>query len=72
MPPCPPRIRPKRLKQVKRKVVQVSQCDSCEVYRCAERDSGRMAQAELLAEMNDKPKPECTDRVIPFWERVNA
>lgn len=69
MPPYSPRIRPKRLKQVKRKVARVSQCDTCEVYRCAERD--QMARNELLAEMNGQPKPECTDRVIPFWERVN-
>lgn len=71
MTPCPPRITPRRLKRAKRKAVRVSQCDSCEVYLCARRDSGAMAREELQAVMNDQPLPECGDREPGFWERVN-
>lgn len=70
MPPYPPRITPRHLKRAKRKALKpVSQCDTCEVYRCC--DSERMAREELLARMNDLPPPECRDREPGFWERVN-
>ena len=61
----------RKISRARRKQKPVSQCDSCEVYRCLERDSGRMAKAELLAAINDDPQPDCTDRVAPFWERIN-
>lgn len=70
MPPYPSRITPRRLKRAKRKALKpVSQCDTCEVYRCCDRE--RMAREELLARMNDRPLPECRDREPSFWERVN-
>lgn len=69
MPPYPPRIRPRIPKRAKRKVAKVSQCDNCEAYGCTDRD--RMARKELLAAVNDQPRPECGDRVPGFWERVN-
>lgn len=70
MPPARPRIAPRRIKRAKRKALKpVSQCDTCEVYRCG--DSERMAREELLARMNDLPPPECRDREPGFWERVN-
>lgn len=70
-PPTLSRIPARRIKRAKRKAVQVSQCDRCEVYLCARRDSGAMARDELQAVMNDKPLPECQDREPGFWERVN-
>ncbi len=69
MPAIAPRITPRRTKRAKRKAQAVSQCDTCEVYRCS--DSERMAREELLARMNDQPPPECKDREPGFWERVN-
>lgn len=69
MPPYPSRIRPRRVKQARRKVLLVSQCDTCEVVRCSNRDL--MARDELLAEQTGQEKPECRDRVKPFWEAIN-
>lgn len=67
-PPSPPRIRPRRLKQVKSALA--IQCQGCEVYRCERRDSGLMARDELLAEMSNLPRPECKEREPDFWERM--
>lgn len=68
-PPSPPRIRPGTTKRARRKVVVVSECDTCQVAGCRMEDLHK--RDELLAVMNDEPKPYCTDRVAPFWERVN-
>lgn len=65
-PPSPPRIRPRRLKQAK--APAVSQCDSCEVWKCSKRDL--MARDELLAETNNQPRPECEDYEPGYWERM--
>lgn len=72
-PPSPPRIRPRGLKQAKarqRELPMAKQCTGCEVYRCERRDSGLMARDELLAETNNLPLPECSDREPDFWERM--
>lgn len=72
-PPSPPRIRPRRLKQAKakhRELPMAKQCKGCEVFRCSRRDSGLMARDELLAETNNLPLPECSDREPDFWERM--
>lgn len=64
-PPSPPRIRPGTTKRAR----LVSECDTCQVAGCRMEDLHK--RDELLAAMCDKPRPFCTDRVAPFWERVN-
>lgn len=69
-PPSPAHTTARKISRARRrKVAAVSQCDSCEVCGCRQEDLHR--RDELLAMMSDKVKPDCTDRVIPFWERVN-
>ena len=69
-PPSPPRIRPRGLKKVKTRQPKVSECDDCMVCGCRQEDLHR--RDETLAWSNDKPKPECSDRVAPYWEAVNS
>jgi hypothetical protein len=69
MPPPSPRILPRKVKRARRRLPVVSECDSCEVYVCRQEELHR--RDELFAAMNDKPQPECADRVPDFWERMN-
>lgn len=69
MPPLSSRIAAGKTKRARRKALTVSECDTCEVCGCRMEDLHK--RDELLAFAHNRPKPFCTDRVAPFWERIN-
>lgn len=71
-PPSPSHSTARKISRARRKreLPMAKQCKGCEVFRCSRRDSGLMARDELLAETNNLPLPECSDREPDFWERM--